>query len=218
MKTILDPSLPPFVLVGLSGGIGAGKSTASALFQELGIPVVDADALARGILAPGMPALDEVINTFGPDILTDGILDRAVLGRIVFSDPKKRASLEAITHPRIADATRKEISAAVHAGAKCVLHDVPLLVETADPAIYDLVIDVYAPLEVRLERLWRHRKMDRSTAVSRMKSQATQAQRDALSNVRLVNDGSLSDLRENVHQIYQEDIRPLVQEKTGKIR
>lgn len=145
--------------VGLSGGIGSGKSTVSARLSELGAVVIDADAIAREVVAPGTRALAEIVARFGSAVVTaEGALDRPALGQVVFADPAARRDLESITHPRIAERTA-ELMAAAPADA-VVVHDVPLLVEKSMGSSYDLVVIVWASEQERLRRLVRDRGMN----------------------------------------------------------
>jgi dephospho-CoA kinase len=140
--------------VGLTGGIGAGKSTVARRLAEHGATIVDADALAREVLAPGTEGLAAVTARFGAGVLRpDGSLDRAALARVAFADDDSRRALEAITHPRIADRTAELFAAAAEDAV--VVHDVPLLVEKGMAARYQLVVVVDAPVEVRVGRLVR---------------------------------------------------------------
>ncbi len=147
--------------VGLTGGIGSGKSVVSAMLAERGATVIDADLLAREVVAPGTPGLAEVVATFGEQVLqADGSLDRPALGRRVFPDPAALARLNAVLHPRIAALTAERAAAAVSAGARVLVHDVALLVENRMAAAYDCVVVVAAAPQTQLERLVRLRGMD----------------------------------------------------------
>ncbi|MCA9556315.1 MAG: dephospho-CoA kinase, partial [Myxococcales bacterium] len=131
-------------VVGLTGGIGSGKSTVAAILRALGAVVIDADVLAREAVAPGSPGLAEVVARFGPDILDpDGALDRRALGRHVFKDAAARADLNAIVHPRVGQLAAERIQAARDAGAPLVVYDVPLLYESGLEAGFEAVIVVY---------------------------------------------------------------------------
>ncbi|HZB67464.1 MAG TPA: dephospho-CoA kinase, partial [Ornithinibacter sp.] len=157
--------------VGLTGGIGSGKSTVSAQLASLGAVVVDADAVAREVVEPGMPAFAAVVERFGPEVLRpDGALDRPALGRLVFADPAALRDLEAITHPQIWART-EEIVAGARPDA-VVVHDMPLLVEKGMGAEYHLVLVVGAAEEVRLRRLVDQRGMSEADARARIAAQA----------------------------------------------
>ncbi len=187
--------------IGLTGGIGSGKSTVAARLSELGAIVIDADAIAREVLAPGTPGLAEVAERFGAGLIgPDGVLDRAALGRIVFADQQALADLNAITHPRIGQRTAELMAAAGPDAA--VVYDVPLLVENGMAGSFDAVLVVEAPLDVRLHRL-EGRGMDRPTAESRIAQQATDAQRRAVATVVLDNGGSLDELNSQVDRAWR---------------
>src|SRR5688572_824402 len=145
--------------VGLTGGIGSGKSTAARRLQSLGAVVVDADALAREVVRPGSAGLAAVVDRFGERVLgADGALDRAVLGSLVFADARARADLEAVTHPLIAARTSELVAAAPQDAV--VVHDVPLLVEKHLGPAYHLVVVVAAEAQTRVARLTSSRGMD----------------------------------------------------------
>ncbi|MDR2566035.1 MAG: dephospho-CoA kinase [Bifidobacteriaceae bacterium] len=185
--------------VALTGGIGAGKSTALRRLAELGYPVVDSDVLARAVVAPGAPGLAAVAQAFGQAILlTDGSLDRAALGRIVFADAQARARLEAITHPLIQSESARIQERARAAGAQAVICDIPLLVETSQAGDFDLVVTVAAPESVRLERLTK-RGMTPSHALARIRAQVTEAERAAVADIVLDGSGAESNLREQIN-------------------
>lgn len=182
--------------VGLTGGIGSGKSTVSAMFAELGADVIDADAVAREVVAPGTEGLRTLVAEFGPGILSaDGALDRAAMAAVVFADESARARLNAITHPRIAARTA-ELMAALPDDA-VVIHDVPLLAELGLQDAYELVVVVDAPDEVRVARLI-DRGLAEADARARIAAQATREQRLAIADVVLDNSGDLKSLRAQV--------------------
>ncbi len=189
--------------VGLTGGIGAGKSTVARLFAAHGAVVVDADALAREVVAPGTPGLAEIVDTFGSGVLRpDGALDRAGLGRIVFADEAALRKLEAITHPKISAESARLIEAAERDGAPVLIHDIPLLVENGLPQTFDDVVVVEAPDDIRIARL-EHRGLSRAEAVERMKAQATNEQRRAAATYLIDNAGSLRELRQRVDAVWE---------------
>ncbi|WP_324652173.1 dephospho-CoA kinase [Georgenia sp. H159] len=194
--------------IGLTGGIGAGKSTVARELERLGAVVIDADAVAREVVAPGTPGLAAVVAEFGEDVLTpDGALNRPALGRIVFSDPGARARLEALTHPRIAAETARR-TAELPAGS-VIVHDVPLLVENRLAGNYDLVVVVGADEEVRLVRLIRDRGMAREDALARIRAQADDDDRRAVADVWLDNSGTTEDLLAQVRELWEERVTPL---------
>ena len=180
--------------VGLTGGIGSGKSTVAAELAALGARVVDADTVAREVVEPGTPALAAVVERFGPQVLTaDGTLDRPALGRLVFGDPAALRDLEAITHPAIWRRTA-ELVAAAPADA-VVVHDMPLLVEKGMAGEYHLVVVVAASEEVRLRRLVDRRGMAEADARARIGAQADDAARRAAADVWLLNEGPVDGAR-----------------------
>lgn len=195
--------------VGLSGGIGSGKSTVAATLARLGAVVVDADAVAREVVEPGTPGLAAVQRRFGDAILTpDGALDRPALGRVVFADPAARRDLEAITHPLIRERTRELVAAAPP--HSIVVHDVPLLVEVGYAPRYHLVVIVGASRESRLERLVTLRGMDRAEAEQRIDAQATDEQRRAVADVWLDNEGTVEQLQAATEELYAGRLVPFL--------
>jgi len=143
-------------VLGLTGSYGSGKSTVAALFRELGVRVIDADALAREAVEPGQPANDEIREMFGPEVfLPDGRIDRQEVGRIVFNDPRMRRALEAIIHPRVREQERRLVAEAAAAGEELVVLDVPLLFESGMDAECDRTCVVVVDDEQRMERLGR---------------------------------------------------------------
>jgi len=187
--------------VGLTGGIGSGKSEVSRRLAAHGAMVVDADLLAREVVAAGSDGFAEVVAAFGPDVVgVDGELDRAALGRQVFGDQAARHRLEQIVHPRVrlrAAEIEAEIEAEMQppAGADVVVvHDVPLLVETGQHGGFDVVVVVDASDEIRLDRLVPGRGMDPDEARGRIASQAGRAERLAAADLVVSNDGDLADL------------------------
>ena len=193
--------------VGLTGGIGSGKSTVSAQLRSLGAVVVDADAVAREVVEPGMPALAAVVDRFGPGVVTaDGGLDRAALGRVVFGDPAALRDLEALTHPAIWART-EELVAAARPDA-VVVHDMPLIVEKHLGAQYHLVVVVGASEEVRLRRLVEQRGMPEPDARARIAAQADDVSRRAAADVWLANEATPEALRAVVLRLWHERLEP----------
>lgn len=193
--------------VGLTGGIGAGKSTVAGMFADRGALVVDADVLAREVVAPGTPGHAAVVSEFGPQVLAeDGGLDRARLGRLVFADPAERERLNAIVHPLVAQRFAELVDAAPPDAV--VVHDVPLLVENGLAGRYDLVVVVEAPADQRVGRLAESRRMTADEARSRMAAQADDDQRRAVADVVLVNDGDRDALAHQVGALWRERIEP----------
>ncbi|MEV0776131.1 dephospho-CoA kinase [Streptomyces sp. NPDC050433] len=188
--------------VGLTGGIGAGKSEVSRLLVSYGAVLVDADKIAREVVEPGTTGLDAVVDAFGPGVLTaDGRLDRPKLGSLVFSDSDKLATLNAIVHPLV---RARSVELESTAGAEdIVVHDVPLLVESELTGLYDLVLVVDASPERQLDRLVRLRGMAESEARSRMAAQATREQRTAAADLVIDNDGPLEKLEPQVREVWE---------------
>ncbi|MFC3998553.1 dephospho-CoA kinase [Nocardiopsis sediminis] len=187
--------------VGLTGGIGSGKSAVSRRLAEHGAVVVDADRIAREVVEPGTPALAEIVAEFGDGVLTrEGALDRPRLGEIVFSDDAKLARLNAIVHPRVAERTEELMSAAPNGSV--VVYDVPLLVENGLGPLYDLVIVVDAPEDVRIERLREGRKMPVDQSRARIAAQATREDRLAAADIVIDNSGTEADLDRRVEEVW----------------
>ena len=187
--------------IGLTGGVGSGKSTVAGLFAQHGALVIDADAVAREVVAPGTPALAEIVDAFGPTVLTaDGSLDRPALAAIVFSDPEARAALNAITHPRIGARTAELMAQA--APDQVIVHDVPLLVENGLAPAYDLVVVVEAAEDIRLTRLLA-RGMSDDDARRRMAAQATDAERRDVADVVIANNDDLASLAAQVDEVWR---------------
>lgn len=192
--------------IGLTGGIGSGKSTVSALLAERGAVVVDADRIAREVLEPGTPGLAAVVEAFGEGILApDGSLDRPALAAVVFADPEARARLDGIVHPLVR-ARATELAGAAPEGS-VVVHDVPLLVETGQAKAYDLVLVVEADPATRIERLVR-RGLSEENARARIAVQATDAQRRAVADVVLDNSGTVEQLAEQIERFWLERVEP----------
>jgi dephospho-CoA kinase len=187
--------------VGLTGGIGSGKSEVARLLAAHGAVVIDSDVLAREVVARGTDGLAEVVSAFGPGVLTpDGHLDRAALGRLVFGDQAARVRLEGIVHPRVRRRAAEIESAA--APDAVVVHDVPLLVETGQADRFDAVVVVDVPEEVQVERLARLRGMAEEDARARIAAQASRTERLAAASVVVDNAGSLDDLRTRVDEVW----------------
>jgi dephospho-CoA kinase len=188
--------------VALTGGIGSGKSTVASLLSGLGAIVIDADAIAREIVEPGQPALEEIAQAFGPDIIAaDGTLDRAGLAAIVFHDAEALERLNGITHPRIASRSAELLESAPEDAV--VVYDMPLLVEQGWVALqgWDHVIVVDCPEKIRLQRLV-ERGVDASDARRRMSAQATREERLAAADTVLDNSGDPGALQDQVASLW----------------
>ncbi len=189
------------VRVGLTGGVGSGKSTVAALLAERGAVIIDADAIAREVVEPGTPGFDAVVAKFGDAVVgPDGRLDRPALAAIVFADEAKRAELNAIVHPLVGQRTGELMAAT--APDDVVVYDVPLLVESNLATGFDLVVVVEASINTRLSRL-AGRGMAEKDARERMAAQATDEQRREVADAVIGNDGSLEELRGNVDDLWE---------------
>lgn len=189
--------------IALTGGIAAGKSTASARFRELGATVVDHDHLARRAVEPGSAGLVEIVRAFGDRAVRDGALDRAALAAIVFHDPAARAQLDAIVHPYVFAMARAADRQARAEGARVVVHDIPLLVEAGGGEHYDLVVTIAAPEEIRVARLVEGRGLSREDAFARIRSQASDAERAAAADSVLDGSGTADSLRAQVDEYWR---------------
>jgi len=188
--------------VGLTGGVGSGKSTVAAILAQLGAVVIDADLLAREVVAPGTDALAEIVAAFGPGVLTqDGGLDRPAMGAIVFADESRRRVLEAVIHPRVR-ARGAELEAAAPEGA-IVVHDIPLLAETGQAGQFDAVVVVDVPTELQVERMVSLRGLSREEALARVGAQASREDRLAIATYVIDNTGTLEELRERVARVFR---------------
>jgi len=194
--------------IGLTGGIGAGKSTVATRLIELGATIIDADLLAREVVEPGTAGLAGVVEAFGPGVLLDdGRLDRAALGRIVFADAAQLARLNAILHPLIAERTRALVAAADDDAV--LVHDVPLLVENGLAAGFDLVMVVHAPEPERVRRLVEERGMSERDARARIQAQADDRERRAVADVWIDNSATPQATLGQVDAAWRERIEPL---------
>ncbi|UNS96415.1 dephospho-CoA kinase [Streptomyces tubbatahanensis] len=192
--------------VGLTGGIGAGKSEVSRLLAEQGAVIVDADRIAREVVEPGTPGLAAVVAEFGEEVLTsDGTLDRARLGSLVFADPDRLAALNALVHPAVGErAAQLEREAAEADPQAVVVHDVPLLTENGLAPLYDRVVVVDASPGTQLERLVRLRGMTEEEARARMTAQADREARLAVADLVIDNDGPLAGLAPRVRGVWEQ--------------
>ena len=193
------------IKVALTGGIGSGKSAAGDFFEDLGAVVVDADQLARDVIERGTEGFDELVATFGDEILTNGILDRSKLGQIVFADPDARKTLEGIIHPRVAEAFDEIIEDSPDDAV--IIYQIPILVETKGQDRFDYVIAVEASLENRISRL-KNRGLKGYEIEARMKVQATDEERAAIADLVFNNDGDMDQLLRQVENIYEDVLLP----------
>jgi dephospho-CoA kinase len=192
--------------IGLTGGIGSGKSTVSALLAARGAVIVDADRIAREVVEPGTPGLARIVEAFGEGVLApDGSLDRAALAAVVFAEPEARRQLDGIVHPLVR-ARAAELARAAPPDA-VVVNDVPLLVETGQASSYDLVLVVQADPATRVSRLVQ-RGLTAEDARARMEAQASDEERRAIADVVLDNSGTPEDLAEQVDRFWTERVLP----------
>ena len=187
-------------VIGLTGGIGSGKSLAAEYFADLGALIIDADQLARAAIERGSKGFDEVVATFGDSILKNGEIDRRALGELVFRDPTKKVALEAIIHPWV----RSEFEAAVFAltGSQTLVYEIPLLFETGGANRFETVITVEAPMDKRIERL-REKGLYLSEIEARIAAQASREERVSIADFVIENNGSEDDLRRKVENIWE---------------
>lgn len=191
--------------IGLTGGIGSGKSTVARMLVECGAVLIDADAISRQLMQPGQEVLAETVRVFGPGILAPhGELDRAALAALVFSDPESRAKLNAIVHPAVrAEAARQRQAAVLEVGESAVIvEDIPLLAETGQAADFDGVIVVETELQERLRRLVQVRGMSEADARARIKAQASDDQRRAIATWIIDNSGSEERTAAQVREVF----------------
>lgn len=201
MSPSLQPPASRPLLVALTGGIASGKTAVSDMFAALGVPVLDTDQIARDVVAPGMPALLELVKTFGSEILdATGKLDRKRMRERVFSSPEDRARLEAITHPAI----REELSnRSARAGGPYQVHVIPLLFESSRAQDYDRVLVVDCPEEEQIRRLMARDNTTIEQARSMLAAQATREQRLEAADDVIVNTGTIEDLKRFVETLHR---------------
>lgn len=193
--------------IGLTGGIAAGKSLIAARLSELGAVLIDADQLARQVVAPGSKVLEKIVAEFGPQILTpEGSLDRSALGALIFGDGQARARLNAIVHPKVQAAAAKLRSAAP--ADAIVVEDIPLLVETGQQDRFHCVLVVDAPLDLRVARLVEHRGLSEAEAWQRIRAQASEPERLAAADVVVRNDASARCALDLVSRLWAERLLP----------
>jgi dephospho-CoA kinase len=198
-------------VIGLTGGIGTGKSTVARMLAELGAVVIDSDAIVHELQAPGQPLLAEIAAAFGPEILrADGSLDRAALGARVFADPESRARLNALVHPAVGRESLRRLAAAQAAGAALVVLDIPLLFETRARGTAsranlgaETVVVVYAPRQLQIERQLARNGYDRAEAERRLAAQLPIDEKRALADHVIDNSGSLDATRDQVRKLYE---------------
>ena len=192
-------------IVALTGGIGSGKSAAGDCFEDLGAVVVDADKLARDVVERGTDGFDELVATFGDEILTNGVLDRSKLGAIVFANPAELKKLEEIIHPRVSEAFAEIVDESPLDSV--VIYQIPILVETAGRERFDYVITVETDLEIRKSRL-KERGMKGYEIEARIKAQASDLERAKIADAVFNNDGDLDQLLRQAENIYEDVLLP----------
>lgn len=192
------------LLVGLTGGIGSGKSTVARLLERRGAAVIDADQLAREAVAKGTPGFERVVDAFGPDVVTpEGELDRPALAARIFSDPTQKATLEAIVHPEVARRFSDQVEA-FRATDRIVVYVTPLLVELGLAPAFDVVVVVTASPHLRVSRVASDRGLSPDEVRGRLAVQATDEQRAEVADVLIDNDGSLAELEPQVDRLWRD--------------
>lgn len=207
----------PFLLVGLTGGIATGKSTAAAMFRCLGCVVVDADQLARDVVEPGEPALRQVVEAFGPDVLqADGRLDRARLGAVVFADPARRRRLEAITHPAIRARLAARLDALAAEGFRgLVLFDAPVIVESGGHRAMDRLVVVVTDEATQLARLMARDGIGREEALRKIGAQMPVAEKAKLADYVIDNSGDRAATEAQVRAVHRALLEDLAARAAG---
>ena len=191
-------------LVGLTGGVGSGKSTVAAMLRELGAEVVDADEATHAVYEPGSPGYDAVVREFGPDFVRDGGIDRSRLGGLVFRDADARRRLNAIVHPLVREWMAERTAAAVEQGADVVVQDVPLLFENSLEKLFSSVVLVYVPEELQVERLVAGRGFTPERARAVIAAQMPIEAKRGLAQHVINNSGTLEDTRAQVTAIWKQ--------------
>jgi dephospho-CoA kinase len=192
------------LVVGLTGNIGSGKSAVAKLLEARGVPVIDADLLAREAVAPGSPALEAIVARWGEHVrAADGTLDRAALRRIVFASDSDRAALDAIVHPAVKARRDALLASARERGARVLVCDIPLLFEAELAGEVDVILLVDAPRDLRLERLVRDRGLSRAEALAMIDAQLPAEAKRARSGYVIDNDGTLETLRSRLDETWR---------------
>lgn len=207
----------PVIIVGLTGGIASGKSTVTTMLRELGVHVIDADQIARQIVEPGQPALDEIVQAFGPEILDpSGRLDRTALGQKIFADATLRLKLNAITHPRIAQTMMQEAQTAANQGHPFVVYDAALLVENKIHRFLDSLIVVAVDRETQIERLLARDHITRAEAEQRIDAQMPLEEKIAVATYVIDNQGSREATRTQTQKILETIRHNITAHQTSK--
>lgn len=203
--------------IGLTGGIGSGKTTVTALLRRRGVPVLDADAIVRELEGPGAEGLRRLVDSFGPGILLpSGELDRSALGRLIFTDPEARRRVETILHPLVRERMVAEQAAAEARGAEIVVHDIPLLFEAREPSAFDATLLVYAPPDLQHRRLTEQRGMTPADAEARIGAQLPMEEKRRRATYVIDNTGSLEDLEAEVDRVWAAIVRDLTRQAPAR--
>ncbi|MCK2017071.1 MULTISPECIES: dephospho-CoA kinase [Peribacillus] len=192
-------------IIGITGGIASGKSTVSLYLQELGFTIVDADLASRAVVEPGEEAYHQVVEAFGEDILlTDGNIDRVKLGSIIFNDQEKRLLLNGIVHPAVRNWMRVKTEAALSSGEETVFMDIPLLFESKLTFMVDKTLLIYVDEQVQLKRLMNRNGLSETEALARINSQMPLADKKALADAVIDNNGDINETKRQVKAILSE--------------
>ena len=199
------------IIIGLTGGIASGKSTVAAMLHRRGLPLIDADQLAREVVAPGTPAWHEILEVFGqPFRLPDGAINRKALGELVFADPQARKRLEAIVHPRISVLRQQKLQELQHAYVSAgkplplaIVYDIPLLFETGQQHTVDQIWVVWIPREMQIERLMKRNGLTRREAEIRLEAQLPLDEKRQWADVVIDNSRSLAETEQQVEAAWQ---------------
>jgi dephospho-CoA kinase len=189
-------------LIGLTGGVGSGKSTVAGILRDLGADIVDADEAAHAVYAPGTPGFDAVVSEFGPEYVRDGNIDRARLGRLVFDDEDARGRLNAIVHPLVREWMAERTREAAERGAEVVIHDVPLLYENGLEDLFSSIVLVYAPEDVQLARLVQERGLDEDRARAMIAAQMPIDEKRRRAHHVIDNSGTREETRRQVEEMW----------------
>ena len=191
-------------LIGLTGGVGSGKSTVAGILRDLGADVVDADEASHAVYAPGTPGFDAVVREFGPEYVRGGQVDRERLGRLVFEDGEARGRLNAIVHPLVRDWMAERTREAAERGADVVIQDVPLLYENGLEDLFSSVVLVYVPEDVQLERLVEGRGLDEDRARAMIAAQMPIDEKRRRAHHVIDNSGTREETRRQVEEIWEQ--------------
>ncbi len=189
-------------LIGLTGGVGSGKSTVAEMLREMGAVVIDADEAAHAVYAPGTPGFDAVVREFGPEFVREGVIDRRLLGGLVFADEEARQRLNAIVHPLVRDWMAERTREAFERGVEIVVQDVPLLFESGLEGLFSSVVLVWAPPEVQLDRLVRSRRVPGERARAMIAAQMPIDEKRRRAHHVIDNSGTIEQTRTQVEEMW----------------